>query len=232
MIDFKEAFRIDFKKSIPMKKRLQQKKIELATLKLLAEQDAFKAEAESESESAKVNNNNNECGGMKMSTGSASSTISATQNTATAVSDVETPAMPANLPTLRSSTQKQKQTQTQIVRDSFNNYISLYDAKEYIKNDEEIKIAFILKLCTTQMSCGQCTVDTEIHATNASLSLGLNPPTLDIGPRVMHAAFQSMTTYHYMATSRDIVLCKLQDVTSVAKIITLEGNKFMRNDIE
>ena len=104
-----------------------------------------------------------------------------------------------------------------------------------------LKIELVLKLCTAQMQCGQCTVDTERHAITAAIALGLHPPTLDIGPRVMHAAFYPEDTeWHYddahstrpqhpptvpkfLTTQRDIILCKLQDITWIAKLIALYG---------
>ena len=95
------------------------------------------------------------------------------------------------------------------------------------------KIDFLLKLCQQQLAFGQCTVDAEERTINAAIAMGLPAPTLDIGPRCMHAAFESIKENFFLRTTRDIVLCKLQDMSDLASHIAKEDNRtYTKLDVE
>ena len=190
MMDFKEAFRIDFARRPTMLERLDAKKVELAVLQQQQQQREHYGDTTIE----------------------------------TTLPPIPRPISNANVHAMSTSTSKDQDDEDE---------------------DEDIltalKIELVLKLCTAQMSCGQCTVDTERHASTAAIALGLHPPTLDIGPRVMHAAFYPQDNeWHYdptdittnpnhptvpkfLTTNRDIILCKLQDITWIAKLVALYG---------
>ena len=93
------------------------------------------------------------------------------------------------------------------------------------------KIDFLLKLCQALLAYGQCTVDAEERTTNAAITMGLPVPVLDVGPRCMHAAFEGIKSSH-LQTTRDIVLCKLQDVTELAIHAATQGQNYTRQDVE
>lgn len=87
------------------------------------------------------------------------------------------------------------------------------------------KIDFLLKLCKQQMAYGQCTVDAERVVVNAAIAMGLPIACVDIGPRCMHASFENITQNFFISTTRDIILCKLQQVSDLASHIAKEGKK-------
>ena len=189
MMDFKEAFRIDFARRPTMLERLDAKKVELAVLKQ-QQQKQGEQQPQQDPEAGGT--------GIEMTTATASSS------------------------SLGKDQDKDQEADEETVLTA-------------------LKIELVLKLCTAQMQCGQCTVDTERHAITAAIALGLHPPTLDIGPRVMHAAFypedtewhyDAQSTHHpqhpptvpkFLTTQRNIILCKLQDITWIAKLIALYG---------
>ena len=50
--------------------------------------------------------------------------------------------------------------------------------------------------------------------------MGYTATLIDIGPRcIMHAAFDDTKQNFFLKTSRDIILCKLQDVSDLASYI-------------
>jgi hypothetical protein len=80
------------------------------------------------------------------------------------------------------------------------------------------KVTFVIKLCLAQLSCGQATIDAEDHAMRVALALELDSPRLDLGPSRMTAKFGEGPV-HFLETRRDIILCKLQDVTDLAILV-------------
>ena len=103
---------------------------------------------------------------------------------------------------------------------------------ELLATDDE-KITFLLKLCQTQLAYGQCTIDAEEKTINAAIAMGYTATLIDIGPRCMHAAFDDTKQNFFLKTSRDIILCKLQDVSDLASYIAKEGNKtYTQLDVE
>ena len=251
MMDFKEAFRIDFARRPTMLERLDAKKVELAVLKLQQQQreqqlqhypegGTISTTVQPAADDAVYGNKNQKndnqhsrrriklAGGIEMTTTTTTASSSTTKDGDTTIETtlppIPWPSANANFYATSTSTSKDQDDEDE---------------------DEDIltalKIELVLKLCTAQMSCGQCTVDTERHASTAAIALGLHPPTLDIGPRVMHAAFYPQDNeWHYdptdittnpnhptvpkfLTTNRDIILCKLQDITWIAKLVALYG---------
>lgn len=86
------------------------------------------------------------------------------------------------------------------------------------------KVAFVIKICLAQLECGQATVDAEEYALRVALGLGLDSPRLDLGPRGMTAKFGGGPT-HILETKRNIILCKLQDVTDLAILVAAKYGK-------
>lgn len=81
----------------------------------------------------------------------------------------------------------------------------------------------------TEQLC--CTIPHFYRTMNVAIAVGLPAPTLDIGPRCMHAAFEEIK-YNFLGTKRDIVLCKLKDVNDLAAHVGMEGRNFMKDDFD
>ena len=92
------------------------------------------------------------------------------------------------------------------------------------------KIAYVKKLCLAQLAYGQCTVDAEEHSIDAAVVLGLDPPLLDIGPKSTHVNFNG--DLDHLKSARDIVLCKLNDVSLLLKYTAKHGGNFTKLDID